>query len=349
MAVQSLYEAAGGMETCRKLSEVFYARVAQDPVLRPLFPSKHFRCAIEAFTDFLAQLLGGPNEYSRNHWWLSLRESHLRFKIGPKERNAWIRTMRKSLDDVQISEPARSALRWFFEQSSAYLVNQGKAPVAGNAPPMDHLHQEIARQWELRRSIDEAVTAVRNRDANRAIELAESCFGDDRAGLLALLALMSGSRDAAMLRYVRKTLLVDPTLAQDRYSRGRTLLHGAAGAGGLLTVRLLLELGADPNAIDEGGHAPLYCVGNECAAETGGDIVRVLVEHGANVNANGGGQRCTALHMAARRGNVQVAEALLDCGADPVAHDTRGDTPLTRAINCRKPAVAAFLRSRTQS
>ena len=62
MASIDLYQATGGRRVCRQLSEAFYARVARDPVLRPLFPGKSFRCAVEAFAAFLAQFLGGPAE-----------------------------------------------------------------------------------------------------------------------------------------------------------------------------------------------------------------------------------------------------------------------------------------------
>src|SRR3981081_4444547 len=109
-----LYQAIGATLTCRKLATVFYARVARDPVLRPLFPGKTFKCAIEEFSAFLAQLLGGPSEDAQRRWWLSLRESHLRFKIGPKERDAWMKNMLQALDDVPLEEPVRSALRDFF-------------------------------------------------------------------------------------------------------------------------------------------------------------------------------------------------------------------------------------------
>ena len=84
----NLYQAIGGAVTCRNLSAAFYARVGRDPVLRPLFPGKTHKCAIEAFSAFLAQFLGGPPEDAQRRWWLSLRESHLRFKIGQKERDA---------------------------------------------------------------------------------------------------------------------------------------------------------------------------------------------------------------------------------------------------------------------
>ena len=105
----NLYQAIGGAATCRKLSASFYARVQRDPVLRPLFPGKTLKCAIEAFAAFLAQFLGGPSEDAQRRWWLSLRESHLRFKIGQKERDAWMKNMTQALDDVPIEESARSA------------------------------------------------------------------------------------------------------------------------------------------------------------------------------------------------------------------------------------------------
>lgn len=56
-----LYEAIGGADACHKLSTAFYARVARDPLLRPLFPGKIFTCAIEEFAAFLVQLLEGPS------------------------------------------------------------------------------------------------------------------------------------------------------------------------------------------------------------------------------------------------------------------------------------------------
>jgi ankyrin repeat protein len=170
-------------------------------------------------------------------------------------------------------------------------------------------------------------------------------FTGNRSVFAALLAVMIANGEGTMLDYVRGKLLAEPALAQERYS-GRTLLHGAAAAGDLTTVELLLRLGAQPDNADDGGHTPLYCVANECRTRGGAHVVRALVAAGASVDARDGVKRCTALHMAARRGHVEVAEALLDCGAGIDVQDSVGDTPLRRAVNCNKTEVAALLLAR---
>jgi truncated hemoglobin YjbI len=337
-----LYDALGGRAGCHKLSEMFYARVAQDRILRPLFPG-HLKCTIDAFAAFLVQFLGGPSEYSERRWWLSLHESHLRFKIGRKERDAWMKCMSATLNDLPIEEPLRGALRSFFQQSSAFLVNDSKAQVE---MPADCLHQEIATRWNAQRSIEETVAVIRKGHADRAIALMESpALRDhcarDRAALVSLLAIMNGGKHPVLFDYVRSRLTADPALARQRYHYGRTLLHEAAGEGSLPMVQLLLQLGADPKATDQGGLTPLYSAGNGIASA--GDVVRALAHAGANVNTQSGVKRCTALHMAARRGNVAVAEALLQHGANIEARDSLGETPLRRAVNCGKIDVAALL------
>src|SRR5947208_89692 len=107
-------QALGGEAGCKRLSAEFYARVATDPVLRPLFPGKTLRCATEEFAAFLIQFLGGDEEQTQHRWWLSLRESHARFHIGPAERSAWLKHMDATLAATAIDDPTRSALRQLF-------------------------------------------------------------------------------------------------------------------------------------------------------------------------------------------------------------------------------------------
>lgn len=343
-----LHQAIGGTSTWRRLSEAFYARVDRDPLLRPLFPGTTLHCAIEAFTAFLVQVFGGPAEDTQRRWWLSLRESHQRFQIGPKERAAWMDNMIKALEDAGIEEPFRGALREFFERSSAHVVNGGESALAAADPGSDSIRQEMSLCWEGQRALDAAVAAVRENNAENAIAAAEnlrSRFGRDPSVLAGLLALMMGRGNIAMRRYVEGRLAGDPSLVRERYA-GRTLLHQASAQGNLTIVEALLRLGADPNAQDGGYHTPLYSVANECQSPRGGDVVRALVKSGANVDARDGVKHCTALHVAARRGSVAIAEALLECGAEIDPRDSLGETPLRRSVNCNKIHVAALLLAR---
>jgi ankyrin repeat protein len=157
-----------------------------------------------------------------------------------------------------------------------------------------------------------------------------------------LLGRMLQSRRAALIDFVVDAVERDPSLGTRCYG-GRTLLHYASGAGCLAVVASLLRLGTNPGIQDDAGHTPLYRVANECAADTGPEVVRALVRAGGDVNACGGVRRATPLHMAARRGHVGIARALLDCGAAIEARDRKGDTPLQRAVNCRRDTVAQLL------
>jgi hypothetical protein len=257
-----------------------------------------------------------------------------------------------ALNDAHIEEPLRSSLREFFERSSAYVVNSPQPPPGQprDIIPNDPIQNEIASRWNSQLALDAATALVRSGEGARAIEVAENGvlrdrFRADRSVFAGFLGLMIASRDAAMLRYVLTKLDDDPGLLRERYA-GRTLLHHASAHGNLTIVESLLRLGADPNAQDGGGHAPLYCLANEYGDSGGGGLARALMEGGANVNASDGVKHCTALHMAARRGNAEIAEALLDCGAGIDARDSLGHTPLRRSVNCGKAQVARLLLKR---
>jgi hemoglobin len=330
-----LLAALGGEAGCKHLSAGFYARVRNDPVLRPLFPGKSLRCAIEEFAAFLIQFLGGDEEQTQRRWWLSLQESHARFRIGSAERRAWLKHMGATLEATPLDEETRQALRQFFEHSSAY--------VAGKETPRPE-HEEVAARWAEQRLLDDAIAAIAAGRDHDAIVLAPR-FVPRPAIFAGLLARMVQSGHPGLIGFAVDSLERDPSLATSR-SAGRTLLHYASGAGCLEVVTSLLRLGTDPDLQDRGGHTPLYCVANECASETGPDAVRALVRAGADVNAHSGITRATALHMAARRGYVEIARALLDCGAAIEARDSKGDTPLERAVNCRRTRVARLLVER---
>lgn len=278
--------------------------------------------------------------------------------------------MQMAIDDVQIPEPARSALRRFFAHSSPFMINhpepveklsdllaESEACCEGQEPRSADFGQALTWRWNRQRALEAIVHAARQGEARRALDLiaspiVETCLREDRATLVGLLAVLGTSGCADLIDEVCRRLEGEPPLVRERHACGRTLLHDAAGGWNPGLIALLLRLGADPNAVDQAGHAPLYCAGNAvleaggCDVEAGEEAVRALAHGGANVNAQDGVKRCTALHMAARRGNVRVAGALVACGADLEVRDSLGDTPLRRAVNCGKGEVVAFLLSK---
>jgi truncated hemoglobin YjbI len=351
--VADLFLLLGGTEGCGELATLFYAEVERDPILRPLFGRK-FNEPIRKLSAYLSQLAGGPPEHSRLRWYLSLREAHRRFAIGPAERDAWLAAMARTLDEAGIQEPARGALRAYFERSAPTLVNRRGERVDAEPLPeplSSAVHRHLAARWKEELAVEEVVAAVRRGSADRALALLEGpellvLVDRDRAALASLLVLLMASGNDALLDHVVRRLRDDPTLVRTTCFRGRTLLHGAAAAGRLSLVELLLDLGADIGAADGSGRTPLFGVANECRGPRGSAVARALLRRGAAVDARDRVERCTPLHAAARRGSVAVAAVLLEGGADLEARDTAGDTPLRRAVNCGQVEMAAFLRAR---
>ena len=60
----TVFQLVGGTPFFVELVERFYARVAVDPVLRPLYPDDDLTAAREHLTAFLVQYWGGPTTYS---------------------------------------------------------------------------------------------------------------------------------------------------------------------------------------------------------------------------------------------------------------------------------------------
>jgi hypothetical protein len=145
------------------------------------------------------------------------------------------------------------------------------------------------------------------------------------------IVLRAATRDRFILEIER-----DRSSVRLLGSRGQTLLHDAAMAGQAELAIVLIRLGSDPDAKEPEGHTPLY------RASTG-EVARVLLAAGATVDVPSGPTRGTPLHQAARRGCGSVAAALLDHGANIDARDSKGQTPLRRAVNCRQLQLVPLL------
>ena len=119
----TFYEAVGGEPTFRKLVAAFYAGVATDPVLRPLYPDEDLGPAEERLRLFLIQYWGGPGTYSEQRGHPRLRMRHAPFKVGPAERDAWLGHMRAAVDGLNLP-PEQDAQLWeYLHRAAMFMVN----------------------------------------------------------------------------------------------------------------------------------------------------------------------------------------------------------------------------------
>ena len=118
MVSADFYQRVGGEQTFRTLVDRFYAGVAADPLLRPLYPEEDLGPAAERLTLFLIQYWGGPSTYSQTRGHPRLRMRHVPFTIGSAERDAWLRHMSEALDSLQL-EPELADELWRYLSMAA--------------------------------------------------------------------------------------------------------------------------------------------------------------------------------------------------------------------------------------
>jgi ankyrin repeat protein len=133
------------------------------------------------------------------------------------------------------------------------------------------------------------------------------------------VAAVAGNYRAVEVLVKRGALLESVTMPQ-----GWRALHLAASAGSADSINVLLRAGAKPNGTTKGCKStPLHLV-------TRGDAARCLLRGGADWKACDAQGR-TPMHLAAERGLVEVAEALLEKGGLQLFEASDGDNWLPEA------------------
>lgn len=171
------------------------------------------------------------------------------------------------------------------------------------------------------------------------VEAAQSGHGDlvkmllEREGTNVNAADTQGAtllHHAVLHHRVVKMLLKTSGIAVDpRNRKGETPLHLAAQEGDPDSMQLLLDSGADPEARDDHGNTILHHAAMTIYhGRFGVDVAKFIQNVGRTaVDAkNESGQ--TPLLLAAREDNSDIAQFLLDMGADPGSKDHHESTPL---------------------
>lgn len=130
---------------------------------------------------------------------------------------------------------------------------------------------------------------------------------------------------AVMFGNVEKTkgmVAADPEIVHRSDENGFTALHYAMSEDPNEAIIFIIDQGANVNAQNDEGHAPLHMA---CSPE----IAKLLLDHGAEVDLQDNLGR-TPLHCLAADGTerYEVIQFLLEAGANAALEDEGGETPV---------------------
>ena len=163
--------------------------------------------------------------------------------------------------------------------------------------------------------MSEAMQALYAGDVEKARELLPA---DDRLSIFEAAAFGRAER-------LRQILGEDPSQANAYSDDGFTALHLAIFGGQEEAVRILIEHGADADALATSSIARVRPLGTAAFVRSV-PLARLLLEAGADVNGVGEGG-FTALHSAAQNGDEELVRLLLERGADPELASDQGKRP----------------------
>ena len=134
----SLFQRVGGLAFFERLVDEFYAGVANDEVLLPLYPEQpDLTGARHRLTLFLAQYWGGPTTYMDERGHPRLRMRHFPFHVGPLERDHWLMHMAAAVEQTCAGHEASDGvpdgvaeeLMAYFVRTAEHLRNDTGLPI----------------------------------------------------------------------------------------------------------------------------------------------------------------------------------------------------------------------------
>jgi hemoglobin len=119
----NFWREVGGRPTFERLVRRFYEGVADDDVLRPMYPEDDMEGAVQRLTGFLEQYWGGPTTYSEQRGHPRLRMRHMPFKVNPDARDRWLEHMRVAVEELELSPMHQGMLWGYLERAAHAMVN----------------------------------------------------------------------------------------------------------------------------------------------------------------------------------------------------------------------------------
>jgi len=124
----TLFEWAGGMPALERLTAHFYDRVKEDEILASIF-ARMDREHPRFVAQFLAEVLGGPTEYSAQRGGHAhIISRHPNRQLTEPQRRRWMTLLLESADSVGLPDDPefRSALVGYIEWGSRLAVLNSK-------------------------------------------------------------------------------------------------------------------------------------------------------------------------------------------------------------------------------
>lgn len=123
LQTQTFFEQVGGEETFRRLAKRFYEGVAEDELLRPMYPEEDLGPAEERLALFLMQYWGGPRTYSEHRGHPRLRMRHAPFRVDRAAHDAWLRHMRDAVDSLELPAELEKQLWNYLVYAANSMIN----------------------------------------------------------------------------------------------------------------------------------------------------------------------------------------------------------------------------------
>ena len=126
IAPAAVYDLVGS-DGFNQLVDRFYQRVAEDDILRPMYPKGDLAPAARRLCLFLEQYFGGPTTYMQERGHPRLRARHMHFPIDQLARDRWVELMDAAITEADFAADIQAVLREYFEMAATFLMNQHPA------------------------------------------------------------------------------------------------------------------------------------------------------------------------------------------------------------------------------
>jgi hemoglobin len=120
--MKSIYEALGEAKI-KQMVTLFYESIAQDEVIRPMYP-KDLAPAEERLYLFLIQVFGGATTYSEKRGQPMLRRRHFPYAIDMNASDRWLKAMSAAVAQIEMTEETRTQVLAYFGRAALWMVNR---------------------------------------------------------------------------------------------------------------------------------------------------------------------------------------------------------------------------------